>query len=332
MIFRGSTSPKRAARRRTIGRLKELASTCALSLLFAAAIHLLWSAVVSTGAEIYYSARIYDVTRFGSQNILSVQAKLVDAYVAPHVHRNVATAVGSSFTFGYSFDERYTFTAALNRRQIHSVNVSVIGYTVSGIYQTLCSVQNREIAVDTLIVEIPLINEIGGLARDYPNHRKMECYPIETASLFWMVLWSPRGIAWSHFLFDPYSGSAPYGTANVSKVPNDYFVSPGDFNKIKPDYLANLADLVHKSDQAAQRALFFVTPVFMSGVEKAGANEESVRKQYDLTQQYCRELAGDRCITTDRMLDDPTLFSNITHLNGKGADILADLVASKIHP
>lgn len=307
---------------------KYLAKMAALIVAFFGLMHVGWSATVAAYANFYYQTRIYDVSRFGVGRDYPL---LVSAYVGSHVRPDVVTAIGSSFTFGYAFDEQYTFTAALNRANIPSVNVSAIGYGISGIIDTICDIKNRDLRVRNLVIEIPLINELGWLLGG-PGSPKIEpnCKRIEPQSLFWIVLNRFKGVGWARFLFDPYRGSAPYERPHViGKVPEGYFVNASQFEKLKPLLTHNLDALFATAKGSAENVIFFVTPVYMSGVAVAGGDATAVRSQFEFAESFCKE-AGRNCVDASKLIENPDNFSNITHFNGTGGKALADLIAPRI--
>ncbi|MCB1468001.1 MAG: hypothetical protein KDK08_12870 [Rhizobiaceae bacterium] len=284
--------------------------------------HLLFSAAAAyTMAS--YEQRIFDVRQFPDH---CDHSTLVGAYLESREATGKTVVAGSSFAFGYPFASELSFPAYMTEKPI---NASVIGIGLSGITSnTINEIKERGLRPSRLIVEIPLINEVGALIR--PRTSGKTCSDLGKRSLLRYALASPVSLQWYSLLTDPYRGAVASGPISIAPVPDDYFATTDQFEQAKRDLRTNIEAAFASASAVADNAFLFVTPVYVPGVDQAGRDGESIRRQFDFAQSACVEVAGDRCIMTDHMLDNPAYFTNITHIGPDGAAYLADIIEASV--
>lgn len=101
--------------------------------------------------------RIFNVQAFQKQDHFSA---LVGGYLDANPASTVT--VGSSFSFGYPFPAEMTLSSGLP----DTVNASVVGAGLDTInISILCEMKARSIRPRTIILEVPLINEVYNIAQ-----------------------------------------------------------------------------------------------------------------------------------------------------------------------
>lgn len=295
-------------------------------------LHVMWSFIVAQAADILYPDRIYDVTRFDNAKAeaRSVSSEITAHYITQHVTPEKALLIGSSFTFGYPHDAAFALHAALSRAGIPSLNVSWLGASLVAIHETVCAVWARKSRPAAMVIEIPIVNELYSLRTSAHGIVPEECGPALRRSMVEIVLGRPLGLGWARFLFDPYRGVHPNQQPNIAKVPDHYFATPSQFVTLAPRLRANLERLVERAKSIGLEPIVFITPVYLEGVAKAGADDKAVAAQLEFAESLCREVSRENCVSTAPMQTDASLYSNITHINAKGAEVLAGLLRPKL--
>ena len=279
--------------------------------------------VAATYMMTSYDTRIFDVREFPDGGDYGA---LVGGYLQSRGIRDKTVVAGSSFMFGYPYAAELSAPALLGT---DTINASIIGLGLQGVRTIIvCEMRKRNLRASRMVIEAPLINEIAALKRrNQPSSGCDETSP-DSPTLLEFALETPIGLQWVDFLTDRYR-EAKSGTIAVGTVPDDYFATPEQFASAKDELRARMADTYTLAGEVSDEAYIFVTPVYIPGVAEAGRDAENVRHQFDFAQSACVEIAGDRCIRTDTMLEEPAYFSNLTHLGSDGAAYLARLVKSR---
>ncbi|EDQ34852.1 hypothetical protein HPDFL43_01605 [Hoeflea phototrophica DFL-43] len=269
-----------------------------------------------------YDKRMFDVREFPDGGDY---AALVGGYLQSRNIRDKTVVAGSSFSFGYPFAAELSTATLMGAG---TVNASVIGFGLEGIGKiVLCEMRKRSLRASRLVVEVPLINEVAAIkayTRPYAD-----CPPV-SPTLLQFALEAPIGLQWVDLLTDRYRSAIPNEKISIAPVPDDYFATAEQFAAIKDELHARMADTYALAREVSDEAYLFVTPVYIPGVAEAGRDAENVRRQFDFAQSACIDIAGDRCIRTDTMLEEPAYYSNLTHLGSEGATYLAHLVNSRM--
>lgn len=301
-----------------------LARMTALVVLLATCFHFVTGAAVSAYASLYFTRRLPDVRMFGEGRQVPV---LVSSLIGSAIPQNAVVAAGSSFTFGYPYDERFAFAAELN-----AVNLGVVGLGLAGIHDWLiCAMIARGLRARALIIEIPLVNEMSWLPHQTPENAKLNsCPSTKTESLLLFALTHPIGTGWSALLFDRYRLTVPPSRVSIAKAPAGYFASASDLRKVEGILQENIKTLYVAARMVSDNVIMFVTPIYVDGLTQADADRAAVGEQFDRAQEFCRDAAGDNCLDLSLLIRNPDNFYNLTHFNGTGAKALAALIAPKI--
>lgn len=280
--------------------------------------------VAATYVMLTYDRRIFDVREFPDAGDY---ATLVGGYLQSRNIRDKTVVAGSSFSFGYPFAAEQSVPALLGPK---TINASIIGLGLQGVRTIIvCEMMKRDLRASNLVIEVPLINEVAALkSHNQPSTGCAEIPP-DNPTLLQFALKTPIGLQWVDFLTDRYR-KAKSGDISIAPVPDDYFATPEQFASVKNELRARMADTYALAGEVSDEAYLFVTPVYIPGVAEAGRDAENVRQQFDFAQSACIDIAGDRCIRTDTMLEDPSLYSNLTHLGSEGAADLANLINGRI--
>ncbi|MDP2409682.1 MAG: hypothetical protein Q8M26_05285 [Pseudolabrys sp.] len=285
----------------------------------AAIAHLVFSAAAAyTMAS--YDKRIFDVRRFPDARDYPA---LIGGYLVSRGTSGKTVVAGSSFSFGYPFAADLAPAALMDHEPM---NASIIGLGLQGVRSiVLCEMRARRLRASHLVVEVPLINEIAAL-KVY-NKPSRGCTESSSGhpTLLRYAIGNPIGLHWAEILTDPYRRATQSAFVSVASVADDYFASAEQFASVKAELYARMADTYSIAKEVSDEAYLFVTPVYIPGVMQAGRDAENVRQQFDFAQSACIDIAGERCIQTQSMLDGAVYYSNLTHLGAAGARELARL-------
>jgi len=303
--------------------LKYLAKMTGLTAVLAIFVHVLVSGAVAAYASWYFTNRLPDVQKFAEGPKVP---SLVSGLIGLTVPNNGIMAVGSSFTFGYPHDEKFAFPQSLG-----AYNLGVVGLGLNGVHDWLiCAMQQRHLRSRTLIVEIPLINDMNWVPSNIDRARIVGCPNTQYGSFFRFVLANPIGTGWASFLFDHYRQIAPQDAISIAKAPAGYFASRANFQRAKDVLRTNIKTTYDAARLISDDVILFVTPIYLPGLEQASADRAAVTEQFNEAQKFCREAAGDHCLDVASLVTDPRNFFNLTHFNGVGSRALAALIAKHI--
>lgn len=261
-----------------------------------------------------FNQRIFDVRTFDSP----VFPSLIGGYIESQQPLG-GLAVGSSFTYGYPYAEDLTFPAVAG-----VTNVSVLsGDLAMSYHAALCEMKARGIRAKSLILEVPLVNDIYSLV--HYNRRPMVCDETVRKSLFAFALGKPIGLGWYDKFADTSTLRERGKDIQIIDVAPGYFASRSDFERVRQELRDRMQANYDLAKEVADEAFLFITPVYVPGIAEAGDDPQKVREQFQFAQAACSEIAGDRCLPTDDFLDRRDLYFNLTHLNADGAQVFGEL-------
>lgn len=305
--------------------VKDVALKAAAALLAAALLHVAISFAAATVAA-SYSKRVFKTSEFGGKNL----AVLVGSYIEARLENDKSIiAGGSSFSFGYPFPAEFAWPAQLGEQLREPVvNAGVIASGADGIRQAvMCQMSARGLKTKTLILEVPLVNELSSLkaSRGGPT-----CSIQDRRSLVRFALENAIGLKWVDALRDEYAATADRPEIAIAPLPDNYFATPDHFERVKDVFAQNMAFDFAKAKEVAAYVYLFVTPVYIPGVAEGGGDAAEVERQFKFAEAACVEIAADRCIETGSMLFTRELYANLTHLNRAGHAEMARLVAATL--
>ncbi len=316
--------------------MKTLTKNVIVALCCAALLHLAFSAVVALAAQRGYPERIFDVRKISD----GPHGELVGAYLASRPSDQIDTVfVGSSFTFGYPWSDEVTFASLYGKTASRRVlNVSIVGANTQDLCEDVLSELTRAgITPGTLVIEFPLINEtkqvlLTDMARSIVTAPRQTDIEVDAAprSLFNFVVRRPIGLDWIRLLWSPYARSQPERNVSITRIPDDYFASPDDFERVKGKLTTRMQTTLAMAAGVTDEVYMFVTPVYLEGVERAGSDKGNIERQLRFAQAECRRLAGEKCIDTMKLTSESTSYFNLTHLNKKGHADFAALLSNSI--
>lgn len=289
----------------------------------AALVHIVASVAVSQ-AIARHTTRMINLRLFPTETWPALAA----GYIASQQPAPVLV-IGSSFSYGFPFPAENAFPAILaSETRQRVVNASIIGAGLSGLYSMiLCSIPDG--AIDALLVEIPLVNETSHIV--HGGKSSPDCPPPARRSLLATVLHLPWGLGWLPLLDDENAFRREKPLTTIEKVADDFFATAAQFDDAaRTELRTRIEDAFRKASRAARRPFLFVTPVYISGVAEGGADAETVQAQFEFALSVCREVAGPYCIDTSPLLTDRSSFSNLTHLNRRGGERIAQIVANAL--
>ena len=285
-----------------------------------------------------YGHRIFDVRRFSNDAV--VNFLLVGTFLkSTTMNRNrpVIVFAGSSVTYGYHWHERVTFANLFASRHSTAtvVNASIIAGDVSAMNDWIvCAAHRNRITVDTLIVELPVVNSLSYLVNLHragvPPAPLSACEGADDPGYFGLAATTVRGTAWARFLWDGENSSTTERSISVGPVPKGYFASATDFAAVKAGFRDQIAKTLTNARAIATVVYAFPSPVFIAGLREVGEDAAAVEEQLRAALEACRTVAGVRCIDPSTLYTERTYFDNFTHLNAAGHRAMAGLLDGRM--
>ncbi len=168
--------------------------------------HLGWSLFLTVLTKATYDHRAPNVRNL--KNATKDWSPMLGAFIGSTANGNDPTIlfVGSSFTFGYSFDDGVVFSRYVQNKfhKMDVLNISVIGRKTSDYIDIFpCSIVGSKIDVDTIIVEVPVLNDSGVIREILGGntlHTENVCKTDDQSGLLKFFIHRPYGISWINLL------------------------------------------------------------------------------------------------------------------------------------
>jgi hypothetical protein len=311
-----------------------------------AVMHVVWSSTVAFALEKAYPHRVADLRRWtGRDQGATAQRELLARFIDVKVRearRPVVAFLGSSFTFGYPWQERVIVSRryADLRPDQSVINASVTGGDLSLVNNwAICGAQRQNVLVHAAIVEIPVINTVAALQRQaeaqgrIENIGALEPCRREPAGGGYLpfVLRQPLGLGWVRFVWDVEAYEKPDHPIVIIKVPAGYFVTDSRFHTIEAAYRRQIEQTLTNAKSIAKRVYVFASPVFVPGISEVEEDAAAVERQLAVTLDACRAVASVECLDASPFFTQRDAYYNMTHLNQRGHQLVAEWLASQVN-
>jgi hypothetical protein len=304
-------------------------------LLGALVTHLAWSTAVAIAFS-RYQRRIVDVRRWPGPVSVPTVTEMVSMYFTHELPPSSSPStvfVGSSVAYGYPWAEELAVSSryAELRPGEHVVNASVIGADTAFLDDAiLCGATNAKVRADILIVELPVINSVNGLKRRAGINGPPCDETIGRVGILSFVIKHPRGTGWLSFLWDDKALSGPEQTIAPKQRFFGFFLEPDDYARFDADFQREVITVLNRAKTVGRRVYAFPSPVFVPGVTEIGFNRGSVEAQLQAALTACRQVADVQCLDAAPFYVRRELFMNLTHLNQRGQQALAEWLAGAV--
>lgn len=306
----------------------------------AALMHALASAAAATMLESTYSHRMFDVRRWPTRtttgDVAEMTAVFLGGQLSRHPERRPTIFVGSSFAYGYPWQESVTMSSRYARLRPHELvlNISVIGASLLSLDKgILCGARNAGVTAEVAIVELPVINAAASILTEQQREVPREIVCDETIGrrgYTGFTLRHPLGVGWVPFIWDDKAYPKADEGLSLNKVPPGYYITASQFASIERAYRAQIVDAVRSAKRVADRVYVFASPVFLPGVAEVGEDAAAVRVQLDAALAICRTVAGVSCLDSQPFYDRKDVYYNMTHLNQRGHQAIAEWLAEHV--
>ena len=305
--------------------------------------HLLWSSGVALALQRSYPHRIVDLRRWPvPQRDSPAQRELLARFLDVEVRRATRPTVaflGSSFTFGYPWQERVILSRRYSelRPDQTVLNASVTGGGLSLIHDwAICAARRQQLVLDAAVIEIPVVNTVASLLRDHEGPDGIA--PLASCSepavsgrgYLPFVLKQPLGLGWVRFLWDVEAYEKPDHPIIVIPVPAGYFVSRENFSRIKGAYQSQIIATLTQAKTVAKRVYAFPSPVYLPALDEIEEDSGAIRQQLSATLDTCRTVPGVECLDPEPFYSMKEAYHNITHFNQQGHEAMARWLAAKV--
>jgi hypothetical protein len=299
--------------------------------------HLLWSAVIVGFLGHYYSHRLINIRKM--ENIGNQWQDMSSAFVttvlseATIEKKPLVLFIGSSVTFGYPWQERVIFSRIVSERftNLKVANLSVIGADMSKLndYVTCSLVDFRKPSM--VLAEIPMVNSIGQLTLNAKRNRG-QCANYSNGGVgYWrLVLSRPYGLGWISLLWDEESYEKPDEDIAINPLPSTYFASAERFDAIRPQYETELAEYLNAVSAMGRNVAVYVSPIYTPGIGDSGGDKSAVEHQIELTYNICKRNGKVICLDSSSFGTHREYFYNLTHLNQRGHQAMAEWFEQQI--
>ena len=307
--------------------------------LFAIVSHLLVALAAVGVLHRLYPHRIFDVRSFSDNPVEGF--RLIGTYLNENARHQVAPVVvvaGSSVSYGYLWPERVTFARlfADARPSAKVLNVSIVAADVSAVNDWIvCAARRNQIRVDSLIVELPVVNTLSYLVTTHRSGHAPS--PLSTCEefprdpgYFRFAVTKIRGSGWIRLFWSGQTYKRGERQIRIESVPKGYFASAEDFESVRGGFAAQISATLTRAQSVADRVYAFPSPVFVPGLAEVGEDAAAIRQQLDAALAACRSVPGVGCIDSSGLYDGRSFYSNLTHLNQAGHRAMAALLDRQI--
>lgn len=313
-----------------------------LTLLTALAGHVLWSAAVAVALERGYPHRVVDLRRWsGPAPRIGSQRELLARFISVELRdasKPTVAFLGSSFTFGYPWQERVILSRRYSdlRPDQQVVNASVTGGDLSLVNNwAICAFKRQGLMVDAAVIEIPVINTVANLAKQVKAQGGVAALescsePRVSDTYLPFVLRRPLGLGWVRFLWDVEAYEKPDESIVIIPVPEGYFVTAEQFVTVEPAYRAQIVDALTRARGIARKVYAFPSPVYLPALRDINQDDAAVSHQIEVTSEACRSVGGIECLDATSFHEMRAAYYNMTHLNQHGHKAVARWLSNRI--
>jgi hypothetical protein len=314
--------------------------TFVVALLIGAAVtHLAWSSAMALILSSSYPHRIMDVRRWPDPVSVKGVAEMVSMFLSHAITPATAPHTvffGSSVAYGFPWQEDVVVSTryAALRPAEHVVNASVIGNDVAFLEDAvLCGATNAGLQADVVIVELPVINSVINLMRRTDDSQPERCDETIGRVGYWsFAARHPIGAGWLSFIWDDKAFPKADANITIGAVFFGYFGGARDFAKVEPDFRRQVVAALERAKTLGRRVYAFPSPVFVPGVREAGFDAASVQTQLTSALTACQTVSGVHCLDPQQFYTRRDAYFNLTHLNQRGHQALAEWLAANIEP
>jgi hypothetical protein len=303
----------------------------------AAAVHVLFAALLVFGIQATYRHRVFDVTRLPIDPIQRYE--LIGTFLREHASdpRPSVLFAGSSFTYGFPWRETAIFSRAFAdaHRDRHVMNASLLSADVSSINDwILCAAARDSLRFDTVVVEIPVVNTLQQMVANRDRHHVTppisNCGGGEAShSLFDVLLRQPPTLGFLVGMWP--AGSTPSEAEMVvAPVPDGYFVPAAAFASVREGYERQIAAVLRTARRVARTVYAYPSPVFVAGLSEIGRDEAALQFELARTVAACATVPEVHCIEASDLYGQQSSFYNFTHLNPRGHQAMAAWLSTVI--
>ncbi len=299
------------------------------TLIFVPPFYLLACAAIATAVAYGNPYRMPNVRDFPHE----IWPQISGVYLNQQIRSNTVLLVGSSFTYGYSFAADLALTPSLSKATGRPVvNVGIIaGSLEASVDHVFCAMANRNLHVKTIIVEIPLVNEMHTFSTGSRKADFSPCRRLRPWSATETIARHPSASAWLLNVIDQYRlARIDYDDIIIAPVDEDYFTSEEIFQANKDILKHRIRNTLLAAAMFADEVYAFVSPVYLDGIETAGRERQPVANQFAFAEGACVEVLGSRCIRTESLTTRREIYSNLTHLSIRGHGVFAEHVAKAL--
>ena len=315
--------------------------------LIAIAAHLVWSAGVAFALERAYPHRVVDLRRWTSSTPgVAAQRELLARFVSVelrHAAQPTVAFMGSSFSFGYPWQERVILSRWFSalRPELRVVNMSVTGGDLSLVNNwSICALERQDLVVDAAIIEIPVIATVVHLSQQHEllgtsdGISKLEncAAPRVSDAYLPFVLSHARGLGWVRFLWDVEAYEKRDEPIVITPVPEGYFVPAGKFDKIENAYRKEIVATLTHARTIARHVYAFPSTVYLPALLELHEDDVAVARQLQVTSDACRSVSDVECVDVTSFYVMRDAYYNMTHLNQRGHEALARWLSTRVLP
>jgi len=307
-------------------------------LVVAATTHAVIAVSVANAIDPLYSHRIFDVHKWPGDS--GQRLRLSGTYLRERISRltpPVTVFAGSSVTHGYPWTQRQTFAYQFGAlRGAPTVNAGILALDWSGVNDWIvCSAIRNAIHVETLVLEVPVVNTVSHLVSldraGHPMPTLSDCGDSAPDPSYAALAASrPLGLGWAVFLWEEEAYSKVDSVMRIAPVPAGYFTSERDFAPVAKTFETQITEVVRRAAGVATRVYVFPSPVFAAGLAQIGEDANAVRQQMRSVVTACRGVAAAGCVDTSALGERQDYFINFTHLNQAGHRALAAMLHEHI--
>jgi len=234
---------------------------------------------------------------------------------------------GSSFTYGYPFPPSAPLSGETEKAFPHHrvVNVSVLSSGLDGIHTSLQLAALQGCRFETIVIEVPVVNEMSYLPKNPKGWRvgyaeaREGLLHAQGATHFSWFLRRPSGVRYLALMFEELTLADKEIPLGLVQPYDGYFAGPEAFQAVRDEYAEKIGATLRSAQAISDHVVAFPTAVFLAGDDRVRYDAAALREQIDAAYAACRAVHGVTAVRLDeRFLRDENLFCNLTHLGLRG--------------
>jgi hypothetical protein len=280
-----------------------------------------FASLVTKGLEEHRLTNVHNFKSLISDPVFRMIASFIESRVD---ERETIAIVGTSFSWGYAWQENAIFSHHLQKKldqnRINVVNLSVLGGNTINTLNTLSLLKQLGRRPEYLIIEIHLTG--------FTKAIEANNWPVADFNLPWSILgyrlpyldFYLLNLVGTNFLrtiYNQYNYEKPERNYSFVALPAGYFLTPSRLRAHEDISRRLITNVVKAATEISPNVWLLFAPPYFRGIPDTGLNATEVWEAYQMLLELCMSLGTVTCLDFSEF-QDKAYYRDVSHLGLRG--------------